>query len=1053
VTTIRIELLGRLRFTFGEQLLTSVNTNRMRSLLAFLVLHGDAPHSREHLAFLLWPESGESQARTNLRQLLHHLRRALPVECSLLVTENQTVRWRADSSCAIDVVEFEAAAAQAAEAERKGDFGTARKAFEEAARLYQDDLLPDLYDDWLQGRRGQLREQFGGVLSRLTALLEIAGDYPAGIHHATRLVALDPLRETHYQTLMRLHVRNNDRSSALRVYHQCMRTLQRELGVSPGKTTQDLFVQTLKSEEVTAAPAELPPSAATKPLPIVGRKTEWERLLGCWQRVTQGEAHCALILGEPGIGKSRLAEELFDWCLRYPNRAAARARCYFAQGHLAYGPVAEWLRAEPMRFARVQLPKPQLAELARVLPEILVENPEIAAPQPLTESWQRLHFYEALNSAFRKAAKPLLLLIDDLQWCDPDSFEWLHFLFRSGAADRILVLGTVRPEETGRDHPLASLMRELRQSGQLSEISISPLSLEETAELAVQTATRKCDPAFLSGLYQATKGNPLFVVESVRASLEDQASKGSAPPRVQAVIAGRLSQLSPPAYELAELAATIGRPFSLDLLAKATDWDEDSLSRALEELWQRRIIDGQGAGAYDYTHDLLREVAYTDLSPIRRRALHRRVARALEELHGNDLEGVSGWLAAHYDAAGMAEQAIRHYAAAASVAKQRFADAEAAELMRRALRLCREFPENAKRDQEELELLVTLGPSLVTTQGYSTPEVGETYERGLLLAKRSGDRKHLFSLLSGAWVFHIVRGELEESRRLAQDCVSNASEGVSVLEMAVHFPLGVSLFHLGQLAASLEQIEQAVPSDEGPSHPALALFAGPDVGVFCRAYLSHLFCQLGHARQAVAMSDESIALARRVAHPFSIAIALDYAAMLNVFRQEGKFARECAREAAAICRKHGFAYYLAVAEILEGWAIGIEGDPAAGLVQLRRGLDDLKATGAELRLPFYYGLLAEVCSLAGQVGEALANVASGFAFLSKNGEAWSAPELHRIHGDVLRRSGDASQSQGSYRKAMDAAGLTGARLFELRAVARQRKPPASRRQRQNTAER
>ena len=208
---------------------------------------------------------------------------------------------------------------------------------------------------------------------------------------------------------------------------------------------------------------------------------------------------------------------------------------------------------------------------------------------------------------------------------------------------------------------------------------------------------------------------------------------------MQAVIAARLAQLSPAAYELAGIAATIGRPFSFDLLAKATDWDEESLSGALEQLWQRRIIEGQGAGAYDYTHDLLREVAYSELSPVRRRSLHRRVARALEELHASELESVSGGLAAHYDAAGMADRAIQYYRAAAEVAKQRFADTEAAELIQRALVLCRDFPETVKRDRQELELLVTLGPSLVTTQGYSTPEVGAAYERGLLLARRSGD--------------------------------------------------------------------------------------------------------------------------------------------------------------------------------------------------------------------------------------------------------------------------------------------------------------------------
>ena len=132
MTPIRIELLGKLRFAFGQHLITSVNTNRMRSLLAFLVLHGNAAQSREHLAFLLWPESGEAQARTNLRQLLHNLRRALPVECSLLVSDNQTVRWLPDKSCAIDVIEFEAAV-RAADAAKESDPPAAREALEEAA--------------------------------------------------------------------------------------------------------------------------------------------------------------------------------------------------------------------------------------------------------------------------------------------------------------------------------------------------------------------------------------------------------------------------------------------------------------------------------------------------------------------------------------------------------------------------------------------------------------------------------------------------------------------------------------------------------------------------------------------------------------------------------------------------------------------------------------------------------------------------------------------------------------------------------------------------------
>jgi DNA-binding SARP family transcriptional activator/predicted ATPase len=1041
VTPIRIELLGKLRFTFGQNPVTSVNTNRMRSLLAYLVLNREAAQSREHLAYLLWPESVDTQARTNLRQLLHNLRRALPVECSLLVSDNHSVRWLPDDSCAIDVAEFESAK-RAAEHGPESDVSASRQALEDAVRLYQDDLLPDLYDEWIRPRRDLLRQQFADVLSRLVDLLEMIGDYKEGIRHATRLVALDSLRESYYQTLMRLHVRNHDRSSALRVYHQCKRNLQRELGVSPAKATQEIFTQALKSDDLPNGPAAPPPFASTKPQPMVGRKSEWERLIGCWHRVVAGESHLALIVGEPGVGKTRLAEELFDSCSRQLGRTAALARCYTAHAQLAYGPVVEWLRTEPLRLVRGQLPKSQLAELVRLLPEILAENSDLSPPQPLTESWQRMHLHEALNAAFRLAPKPLLLLVDDLQWCDHDTFDWLRSLFRSAPADRFLVIGTVRTGDTDRNHPLAGLMRELDQHGRSSEIAIDPLSVEETAALAAQTAKREIDPVFLSSLYQATKGNPLFVVESVRASLDDHASESTVPPRLQAVITARFAQLSAPAFELAGLAATVGRSFTLDLLAKASDWDEDSMSRALEELWQRRIIDGQGVDAYDFTHGLLREVAYGELNPIRRRMLHRRVVRALKELYPPEFEALSGWLAGHYDAAGMAEEAINSYKSAAFVAKQRFSDAEAAGLIRRALTLCRDLPESIKRDREELGLLVVLGPPLVRTAGYSMPEVGETYERGLILSKRLGDQNHLFPLVSGSWLFHIVRGDLEESRRLAQDSVDGARrEGAAAQEMAGHFLLGTSLFHLGRLHASWEEIKMADPSSEGPPHPALSLFAGPDVGVLQRAYFSHLLCLFGLAGEAISKSDGSIARARGFSHPFTLGIALDYAAMLNVYQGEYDLALARANEASEICRKYGFVYYLAVAEIIAGWGIGLQGDVSAGLSRIRPALDTLKSVRAELRLPFYYGLLAEVCERAGQVGDALANIATAFAFLGKNAEAWAAPELFRIHGDILCRSGSYSQAQASYRQAVELARRTGASLFEIRAATRLRDLP------------
>jgi DNA-binding SARP family transcriptional activator/predicted ATPase len=1034
---IRIELLGSLRVTFGKEVIAGVRTNRMRSLLAFLVLNCEAPQSREHIAFLLWPESDQAQARTNLRQLLHNLRRALPVECSLLSSDNAFVRWLPDRSCTVDVFEFEEAIRKA-ERVCQDDLPALRTALEKAVGLYQDDLLPDLFDDWLRPRREELRLQFADALGRLAELLEKAGEIKASIRHVTRLIALDPLREAYYQTLMRLHLRNNDRSSALRVFHQCKRSLQRELGVSPARATQDIFTEALKSEDGRQSAVTIPPPmASTKPLPLVGRRREWERLSECWRRVIQGESHFVLITGEPGIGKTRLAEEFLNRCFYQSGQIAVNARCYRAQGQFAYGPVTEWLRTEPLRLAREKLPRPQLSELARLVPEILAETPGMASPQPLTESWQRLHLHDALTSTFRLAPKPLLLLVDDLQWCDHDSFEWLLSLFRSAPADRFLVIGTVRAGDAGRSHPLAALIQELSLRGQLSEIAMEPLDADETAALAAQTTTREIEPSVLLRIYEATRGNPLFVVESIRASFAERLSQGEVPPRIQAVISARLAQLSAPAYELAGLAAAIGRSFTMELLAKATDWDEDSLSGALEELWRFRIIDGQDGVAYDYTHGLLRDVAYAEVNPIRRRLLHRRIARALVEIYSPDFEPLSGWLALHFDAAGMAEEAIRFYKAAASVAKLRSADAEAAKLIRRALTLCLGYPESARRDREELELLVTLGASLVKTDGYTMPEVGETYERGLILSKRCDDRTHLFPLLSGSWAFHIVRGRVEESRRVAQDFADGARRyGASEQEEASHFLLGTSLFHLGKLEDSWKEIGLAGSSSDGRPHPALALFAGPDVGVFRCAYLSHLLCLFGRGEEAAAKRDECIAAARQLSHPFTLAIALDYAAMFNAYCREAAAAQDHADEASRICRKFGFIYYLAVADILAGWAAAMLGNAASGAAQMRVGLDALKSLGAELRLPFYHALLAEACERAGSMGDALANIATGMAFLNKNSEAWAAPELHRVHGDLLLRSGHPAQSQASYCRAVDLSREMGAGHFERRASAR-----------------
>src|SRR5580704_6370253 len=368
---MRISLFGNLRISFAGRPVTTVNTNRLQSLIAYLILHSDVPEPRERLAFILWPASSESQARTNLRQLLHHLKRALPSECNLLTTDHFAVQWRQDASCTVDTVDFQAAITESTSARKVQDRGREIQSLTAAAQLYEDDLLLSLYDDWITPLREDYRRRVSEVLHRLAVLFEEQQEYAAAIPWAKRLVALDSLCEAHHQLLIRLHAANHDRSSALRAYHQCMRVLRREMGVEPGGATQELFERILKAEprvagDLGSTPAK-PGSQLQKVGALVGRSAEWQRLASAWQAAAENGPCVAIISGEPGIGKTRLADELLQSCVRQ-GHAAARSRCYAGQGQVAYAPVAEWLRSDAVRVGWASLRPQQRAELSLLVP-------------------------------------------------------------------------------------------------------------------------------------------------------------------------------------------------------------------------------------------------------------------------------------------------------------------------------------------------------------------------------------------------------------------------------------------------------------------------------------------------------------------------------------------------------------------------------------------------------------------------------------------------------------------------------------------------------------
>ena len=329
------------------------------------------------LAFTLWPESSDAQALTNLRRELHLLRRALPDPDRFIVLERRTVQWRPDDPFRFDVADFEAAV----ERGRAGD----PVAFEEALGLYDGPLLPTCYDDWIQADRERLQGLQLEASERLVADLEQRREYRRAMQLLRRLIQLDPIQESSYRALMRIAAAAGDRSAGLQAYHAAVTNLRRELGVEPDAETRAAYERLLALDpaptgERPAAPT-LPaltgaPRTASATQPLIGRRNKWGSLIDAWKGVADGPSKLVEIRGEAGIGKTRLFEELVRWC-RAQGSTAAYTKSYAAEGALAYAPIADWLRNETVRGAIDRLEPVWQSELARVLPELLVELPPI----------------------------------------------------------------------------------------------------------------------------------------------------------------------------------------------------------------------------------------------------------------------------------------------------------------------------------------------------------------------------------------------------------------------------------------------------------------------------------------------------------------------------------------------------------------------------------------------------------------------------------------------------------------------------------------------------
>ena len=1022
---LTVELLGQVRIGVDGRPVEGLPNPR---LLAYLVVHRDRVLTRQQVAFALWPDSGDAQALTNLRRELHLLRRTLPDAEAVLALDGRTLRWRADAPVRLDVEAFEAAA----ELGRAGD----PAALAEAVELYRGDLLPTLYDDWVGPLRERLRDRYGETLEQLIARREERRDYRAAVELARRLVAHDPLRERAYGLQMRLAVLLGDRSAALQAYHACAATLRRELDVDPGPDIRTAYERLLAGSGDEASRAVPSREQAPSVVPVhalVGRGDEWRELLAAWQAGLVAGPRLIAVRGEPGIGKTRLIEELERWC-RAHGAATAATRSYAAEGALAYAPVAAWLRAGPVLRAVPALEPVWLAEVARLVPEVLVDRQELARPEPMTEGWQRQRLFEALVRAFRLVPGPLLLVLDDAHWTDRDTLEWLHYLLRGVPAPPLVVVAGVRTEEESASPALGSLLVDLRNRGQLHELALGRLPEADTAELAAAILGAPLDADERASLHRETGGNPLFVIEVARTGVGGGSLAGSVssaalgrgpagttltlPPRMQAVIAARLDRLAPDSRHLVDVASTIGRAFTIDVLAEASDLDENALVRALDDLWRRQIVRDVGAGGYDFSHDRFRDVAAASIAPGRRRLLHRRVARAIEVVHGADLDPLAAQLAVHYEAAGMDEPAIAFYERAAALAGRLSAHADASHHLARALALVRGRAPSAERDRAELALVMARSAPLNATQGYASTELEAALERSRELAATLDEREPAILALNGLFHVQFVRGRTRRAVELAEaalELIADDARFVAMGQLALAGPLTSA----GQLDRAIAAFEASLAAYD-PERSRWSVL-GLDPSVFAMAWSSHALWLRGEWTAAETRAAAAVARAEKLDQPFLRALAHAYAAIHAQMASSGA-ARSHARQAIVLCEQYGFPYYGEWGTILEAW---LDRDRRPdGPQRIEAALDAQRALGAESRRPYYLALLAETLVAAGRTGHARSVLDAALATGYANEDRWWLPEIHRAIGEAEPGSGGDGSLETAFALAIDQGSLS-----------------------------
>ena len=692
---------------------------------------------------------------------------------------------------------------------------------------------------------------------------------------------------------------------------------------------------------------------------------------------------------------------------------------------------------------------------------------------PADLTLQQSHLFEQYTRVIQALSreKPLLLILEDLQWVDEGSANLLFHIGRQIKGHRILVVGSFRPTEVavGREekrHPIVPVLHEFKRDFGEIELDLEKAEGREFVDAFLDSEPNRLGPKFRQTLFAQTKGQPLFTVELLRAIQEqgmlvkDRDGRwvegrtlawDKLPSRVDAVITARISRLKETQREVLTLASVEGQEFTAEVVARLRKEEVRELIKILSGELEKRhhLVSAKGIrnlgiqrlSLYIFQNNLFQKHLYNTLDEVERIHLHEEVGNILETLYGEQADEIAVQLARHFQEAGIIPKAVEYLAKAGTKALRLSAYAEAIVHFGKALDILKTFPPSPERDQHELSFHIALAASLQAIHGYGAPEVSSTYGRMKELCQRMAVSPQTSYALYFLANYHWLRAEHGTALEFAEQMMKLAEKAGDLLSLAISHTLhGTLSFIIGRWSSALEHLGRMNAFYNPQEHSHLAFIYGQDPGIISLCSTASVLWALGYPDRAVDQSRKMLEAARQVNHPFSLAAALAFDSLFHLLRRDAAALEERGREVAALADEKGFLFFVGIGMFKLGWVAARQGRVEEGLSKLHQALALYQATGVRFTLTELLGSLAEAYGMAGDNEKGLEFMSQALAEVERGGERYYEAELFRLKGELLLKKAEKDddraalekEAEACFRQSLDVARNQAARSFELR---------------------